>query len=214
MITENDNPPEQPLEDTPDMIDMMDIEELRDSLRQSLSELEHLNSYVGAERIRSDFQTAGDMRAALNLANEELKNLKDRNSIYARLLSPTDACSLELAVSRILSSHNEICNNLKEMTESQKRCFAQWTLEAQNVDELENENSLLKSHVKILRDAITSAYCHSELLVKALNETKDCTLTPIIKASDELKDKMDRLSQRPPISFEKAKAQTQAIHEN
>ena len=106
MITENDNAPEQPLEDTPDMIDMLTENELRDSLRQALSELDHLHSYVGNEMIKSDFQTAGDMRMALN-----------------------------------------------EMTESQKRCFAQWTLEAQNVDELENENRELKNELYILRDS-------------------------------------------------------------
>ena len=32
MITENDNPPEQPLEDTPDMIDMLTENELRESI--------------------------------------------------------------------------------------------------------------------------------------------------------------------------------------
>ena len=106
MITENDNPPEQPFEDTPDMIDMLTENELRESLRQALSELDHLHSYVGNEMIESDFQTAGDMRRALN-----------------------------------------------EMTESQKRCFAQWTLEAQNVKELEDENRELKNELYILRDS-------------------------------------------------------------
>jgi hypothetical protein len=87
MITENDNPPEQAMEDTPDMIDMLTENELRDSLRKALAELDHLHSYVGKEMFKSDFQTAGDMRRALN-----------------------------------------------EMTESQKRCFAQWTLEAEYKD--------------------------------------------------------------------------------
>lgn len=107
MITENDNPPEQPFEDTPDMIDMLTENELRDSLRMALSELEHLHSYVGNEMIRSDFQTAGEMRRALN-----------------------------------------------EMTESQKRCFAQWTLEAQNVKELEGENNNLKAQIGTLKNRL------------------------------------------------------------
>lgn len=107
MITENDNPSEQPFEDTPDMIDMLTENELRDSLRMALFELEHLHSYVGNEMVRSDFQTVGEMRRALN-----------------------------------------------EMKESQKRCWSQWTLEAQNVKQLEEENNNLKAQIGKLKNRL------------------------------------------------------------
>lgn len=127
MTTEN--------EDTPDIIDMMDIEELRDSLRYT---------------------------------NKKLKELKKENSEYAKILSPDDACTLKLAISRYISNAEESKEHLAEclidlckfaklldkITKFQERYFAHRTLEAQAIKRLEDDYNKIRSEVLVLKENI------------------------------------------------------------